>query len=236
MSVRILKALLCVVTLTGSIFAASKTAPCPSPRTHMYMEKGSYSPQPGSVFELTDFDADMVARGKTAPLCFTRVTEIKTGTVFVSSDSLTHMFSRKIGQSGHSKVSDVKVETHEDGTAKLSGKMKDHGGVSFSIDGPVSTDGRNLILQGKKIDAAKLPVKWLLGLMGKNLGSMMGSESVSGVLAKGNTLIFQPSQISHVEGHISKMQVTNKGLVLTFGEVQQNKIARNPRSSPEKRP
>lgn len=206
----------------------------------MHMEKGAYSPQPGSVFELSDFDADMVARGKNPPLCFTRVTEIRTGVVFVSSESLTRMFERKIGQSAKSKVSDIKVETREDGTAKLTGKMKDHGGVSFSIEGPVSTDGRNLILQGKKIDAAKLPVKWLMGLMGKNLGSMMGSESVAGVVAKGDTLIFQPSQISHVEGHISKLQLTNKGLVLTFGQAAQNakSVAAKDKSThdPGKRP
>lgn len=194
----------------------------------MHMEKGAYSPQPGSVYDLTDFDADMVARGKAAPLCFTRTTEIKSGIVFVSSESLTRMLDRKISQSGKSNVSDLAVETHDGDTVKLTGKMKNKGGVSFSIEGPVSTDGRNLILQAKKIDAGVFPVKWLLGIMGKNLASMMGSESVSGVIAKGNTLVFQPSQISHVEGHIGKLQVTNKGLLITFDQPQdKSRVARS---------
>jgi hypothetical protein len=195
----------------------------------MKMQRGSYSPQPGSVYDLRDFEAEMVARGKTAPLCFMRITEIRTGEVFVTPESLTHMFQQKLSQNPNSKMSEIKVETRDDNTVHISGKVKKKITMPFDIEGPVSTDGRNLILNAKKIDAGKLPVKWLMGMLGENLAKMIGSESVSGVVAKNNTLIFQLSQIAHVEGHISKLQTTNKGLLVTFGEVQQNaKLRKSP--------
>ncbi len=207
---------------------------CPAHLTHMHMDRGDYSSQPGAVFELSGFDADMVARGKASPLCFVRTTEIKAGEVFVSSESLTHMFARKLSQSD-SKLRDLKVETRDDGTAKLSGTMKKKLDVPFEIDGPVSTDGRNLILQAKNIKAGKLPIKWLLGMMGQNLGKMLQSQNPAGVKANGDTLIFQPAEIAHVEGHISKLQLTNKGLLLTFGQVQQSAKLKNTRSTPTNR-
>lgn len=201
---------------------ASDTVRCPARVTHMKVERGAYSPQPGAVYGLANFDADMVARGKAEPLCFQRTTEIHMGEVFVSGESLTHMFDKKLSQSGDSKLSDVKLETRDDNTVRLTGKMKKKISMSFTIEGPVSTDGRNLILQAKKIDAAKLPVKWLMGMLGQNLAKMLGSETISGVVARDNTLIFQPAQIAHVDGHIQRLQITSKGMELTFGEARQN--------------
>jgi hypothetical protein len=217
---RILKPLLFLVWLTSLALAADPLR-CPAHVTHMSMERGAYSPQPGAVFDLSSFDADMMARGNSSPLCFVRTTQIRSAQVFVSSESLSRMFELKIAQS-NSKVSDIKVETRDNNTARLSGKIKKKVTLPFEIEGPVSTDGRDLVLDAKEVNAGKLPIKWLLGMLGENLAKLLGSNSVSGVLVKGNTLIFQPSKIAHVEGHISKLQLTNQGMRITFAEVEQN--------------
>jgi hypothetical protein len=222
MHVRFFFMLLILPAVLVASGGATDPVRCPARVTRMKLERGSYSPQPGAEYDLRGFEAEMVARGKSAPLCFVRTTQIRSGEVFVSNESLTHMFQQKLAQKGDSKVSDVKIETRDDNTVHLSGKIKKKISMPFDIEGPVSTDGRNLILQAKKIDAGKLPIKWLLGMLGDNLAKMIGSETISGVVAKNNTLIFQPAQIAHVEGHIEKLQTTSKGLMITFTQVQQN--------------
>ena len=223
---KVLLVLLCLASLAH----AGDPVRCPARVTHMKMDRGAYSSQPGSVFDLSSFEADMVARGKDSPFCFMRTTQIHTGQVFISAESLTHLFQTKLAQS-NSKMSDIKVEARDDNTVHLSGKMKKKIDMPFTIEGPVSTDGRNLILNAKKIDAGKLPIKWLLGMLGDNLAKMIGSESVAGVTAKENTLIFQPAQIAHVEGHIAKLETTGKGLFITFSDIQQNARLRIPRKA-----
>jgi uncharacterized membrane protein YeaQ/YmgE (transglycosylase-associated protein family) len=80
----------------------------------------------------------------------------------------------------------------------------------------VSTDGTVLILKAKKISADGIPMKMLLGMVGEHLGNLLGSESVEGVKAQGDTLIFVPALISHVTGKITKLELTNAGLKLDF--------------------
>lgn len=198
--------------------------PCPAQITHMDVKQGTYSPVLGASFELRDFDADMVARGKGSPLCFVREAKIAHGGVFVSAESLTKLFQQKTRQ-GSTDVSDVKVETRDDQTAHISGKLHKKMDVSFEIEGPVTTDGTNLILQAKKIKADKFPVKALLGMMGKNLGTMLRSESVAGVEAREDTLIFKPALISHAEGHIAKLVLSSQGMEVTYTPEEKKTVA-----------
>lgn len=205
--------------------AYAETLRCPASVTLMEMNKGQYSPMQGATFELQNFSAHMVARGKNSPLCFNRMTEIEHGQVFISSASLTHLFERKIEQS-ESKVRDVKVEI-KDNKAHLMGKMKNGVDVGFEISGPVSTDGTVLILKAEKIKADGIPVKMLLGVVGKHLGDLLGSESVDGVKAQGDKLIFAPASISHVTGRIAKLELTDKGMLLDFEGAAKKQVAAN---------
>jgi cellobiose phosphorylase len=56
---------------------------------------------------------------------------------------------------------------------------------------------------------------------------MLQSESVEGVKAEGDKLIFVPASISHVTGRIAKLALTNAGLLLDFEGQQKNKVVAN---------
>ena len=200
---------------------AAEPLKCPQPVTHIAVTQGEYSPQPGIVFELHDFAADMVSRGKSSPLCFLRTTEILHGDVFVTSASLSRLFQTKAKQS-NSSISDLTIETQPDKVV-FKGRVKKVISLPFTIEGPVTTDGRVLDVQAKSIKAMGIPVKGLLDAMGKELDSMIHSESVGGVSANGDTLVFQPNNISHVRGHIAKIEVTEKGLSVHFAEAPPEK-------------
>lgn len=202
--------------LLAPAFAAAKKVHCPAPVTRLAMDKGQYSPMDGVTFDLVHFDASMIARGKTAPLCFQRLTNVHHGDVTVSPQSLSHEFESKMKQS-NSKISDFKIETKEHSVA-MSGKVKKIIDIPFSIEGPVSTDGESLIFHADHIKAAGIPVKGLLGILGDHLSSLLHSESVKGVVVKDNTIVFQTEQIAHVRGHIASADVTPQGLFVKFSD------------------
>lgn len=205
-----------ILLIMGAGFAKGEPVRCPAHVTKMMLEKGEYSPQEGATFNLENFSATMVARGKASPLCFQRETHIHRGSVWISAESLTTMFSQKLHQST-SKITEIKVEM-KDNIAHLSGKVQKGIKIPFEIDGPVSTDGTVLILEAKKVKAEGVPIKGLLGMIGKDLGSILNEESATGVGAKGDTLIFEPAKIAHVHGKMTAAEITAKGLRLTFRE------------------
>src|SRR5947209_7698905 len=137
---------------------------CPQPVTFLAMDKGEYSSTPGAVFGLQHFAARMVARGKTQPLCSARITEIQHGEIFISTESISKIFTQKIKQSG-SKISDLQVEVKDD-ELHLKGKVHKGIDVPFEVAGPVSTDGSNLKLEAKKVKTEHLPVKGVMGMLG----------------------------------------------------------------------
>ncbi|HZS26911.1 MAG TPA: hypothetical protein VFB76_06750 [Candidatus Angelobacter sp.] len=213
-----LRLLLVTATLLASYGAGaadkSDKSNCPQPVSTLSMDRGEYSSIPGAVLGLQHFAARMVARGKTQPLCSARTTEIEHGEVFISAESLTKIFGQKIEHS-NSKISDLQVEV-KDNEVHLKGKVHKGIDIPFEVDGPVSTDGTNLKLEGKKVKAEHLPVKALMGMVGMHLSSLLQSEQQQGVTAQGNTLIFEPAKISHVQGRISAVRVTPKGIDISF--------------------
>ncbi len=200
---------------------AAEPVKCPPFPSRIDVESGAYSSQPGVTFKLREFAADMVSRGKISPLCFLRVAVVEHGEVFVSSESLSHIFERKLKE-GNSNVSDVKLETGE-GTARLTGKVKKLVPIPFTIEGPVSTDGTVINLEAKTIKAVGIPVKGLLEMVGAHLSSLMSSGNLNGVKTTGNKISFVPEQLGHIKGHIDQAVASPHGLTLKYRDTRKEK-------------
>jgi hypothetical protein len=204
--------------------AAADQSPCPEPVTHLVIEKGNYSPAPGAVFFLQGFSANMVSHSKKQPECSKRSTEIQRGDVYISADSLTKFFNRRMEKTS-SKINEIQVEI-KDGKLHLKGKVHKGIDIPFDVEGQISTDGRNLIVQAKKIKAEGLPMKGLLGMVGVHLASLVNSGQVNGVVAKDDTLTFEPDKIANVQGKITKAYVTGDGVEIAFGAASNRQQAR----------
>ena len=207
----------CALLLLLATFAAAQKVKCPPPPSLMRMDKGTYSNQPGVIFDLESFSATLQPMGKHAPLCYAKTTLIEQGNVFVSTQSLTRLFGQKLSEA-NSQLKEVEVEM-KDNQVHLHGKVKKLIWLPFSIEGPVTTDGTNLKIETKEIKALGVPVKGLLDALGKHLQSLTGSESPNGVVAEGDSLIFHPYEIAHVKGHITSATINSQGLNVRFGGV-----------------
>lgn len=203
----------------------AQNPPCPEPITHLIIDKGQYLPAQHAVFILQGFRADLVSHSNKQPACSLRVTQIDHGDILITADSLTNFFNRKIEKSD-SKIGEVKVEVKE-GNLHLKGKIHKGVDIPFEVEGPVSTDGKNLILQARKIKSAGLPMKGLLDLLGVHLTSLINSGQVNGVVANGDKLIFEPLKIANVQGRISRVNVTGNTLDISFGGAVTKKTAAN---------
>jgi hypothetical protein len=198
----------------------------------MHVDKGEYAPQPGISFGLTDFTATMVPRGAKIPLCLVKINEIQQGRIFVTGASLTKLFESK-NQGKKQSVEDMKIETKGDHVV-ISGKVHKVVAMPFSVEGPVKAAGSMLRLDASGIKAAGLPIKGLLGMVGKQLGSMFNSGSTEGVTVKDNTIFFQPEKMANIRGQIADVKVSSEGLLVTFGAPKQQtqRAANAPRRQP----
>ena len=193
----------------------AQTAPCPLHPSHIVMTSGSYSSQPGVTFQLRHFDAMLVPLGKTAPSCFEKMTVVSRAEIFVSNETLTAIFSEKLEHSD-SKIQDFKVENGLS-NATLSGKIKHMVPISFSIEGPVTTNGSEIRLDAQKIKADGIPIKAVLGLVGEHLNSVLQLRGMNGIKLEENALSFSPEKVAHLKGHITSVTPSGTGLTLRYG-------------------
>ncbi len=200
--------------------------PCSSQVSHIVMETGSYSSQPGVTFDLRHFAATLVPQGSKAPECYAKVTVVSRAEIFVSNESLTHVFSEKLGKTD-SKIKNLKIENGL-GKVTLSGSITKLMPIEFTISGPVTTDGRALLLDASQIKADGIPVKVLMKMVGEDLGSMLGLKGVNGITVEENRMSFFPEQIAHLRGYISSVETNKDGLILRYGRKPGPRAAAHP--------
>lgn len=192
----------------------AQTSVCPAGPSHISMESGTYSSEPGVLFVLHHFVATLVPLGKTAPACMAKMTDVSHAEIFVSNESLTRVFDKKLSQT-ESKIRDLKI-VHGLGKATLTGEIIKVVPIRFSIEGPVSTDGKVLFLTAEKIDADGIPIKMVLGMLGEHLSSVLGLKDVDGVQVNGNVMSFSPEKVAHLRGYIASVDATAQGLTLHY--------------------
>ncbi len=211
--------------------AYAEKALCTDAPSQILMESGTYSSEPGVMFVLHHFQASLVPMGRTAPACLQKMTDVAHASIFVSNESLTQVFAKKLSESD-SKIKDFKV-VHDVGKVTLTGEIVKLVPIRFAIEGPVSTDGTRLIIAASKINADGIPIKMLLGMVGQHLSSVLGLKGVDGVSVDGNTISFLPEKVAHLKGYISSVESSAAGLTLHYGRrpAHGRAVARVERSS-----
>jgi hypothetical protein len=219
-----------VIVFLLAFHASAEQLKCPPPVIRMTVERGHISPFPGAVFSLRDLAATMHARGRTVPFCLTNNTDIQHGSAFISGQSLSKLAAEKVEEKQKQEkpkvpITEFKIEV-QDNLIRLKGKVHKLININFEIEGPMSSDGKVLVLNAKKIKALGIPVKDLLNAVGAHLSSLIHSDAEDGVVAKEDTLVFDPWKIAHIRTQIAGVQLTPQGLTISFGSAPSNKRAR----------
>ncbi len=169
--------------------------------------------------------------GKTSPSCFEKFTDVSHGEIFVSNESITHLFGEKLAGTG-TQITDLKIVHQTDGVT-ISGKLKKMIPVSFSIFGPVSTNGSEIRMDAKSIKAEGIPVKGFMSMLGEDLNAMFHLEGAKGISVQGDSLSFSPEQVAHLRGHLTSVTTSPQGLTLQYSRKTRHANAASEHPSPD---
>ncbi len=216
--------LLFLIALSITPPLLAQADPCPPPPSHISIESGSMSPQPGVTFQLRHFRGTLLPRGRRAPSCYLKTTVVERADIFISNESLTSVFAEKMGQTG-SDIKDLKIKNGLT-SVLMSGTIKKVVPLTFTIEGPVSTDGTSILMHADKIKADGIPVKALLAMLGEHLNSIFSTNGARGIQVTENTLSVSPEQVAHLKGNLVAVQTSPQGITLHYAPKPHLKIAR----------
>ncbi len=208
--------LLAAAALLIRVPVHAQTLPaCPPPVSHINVEAGAFATQPGAIFRLKNFSADLVPKGKSAPMCYAKLTVVQHGEIVADDTSLTEVFTTKLAK-GKSKIKNFKV-VNDPQKVTLSGTLKKLVPIKFTIEGTVSTDGSSITLHATTFKADGIPVKGLLGIFGKDLSSVIKVKGVQGISIEQNTVSFKLQPLANLKGHLAAVSNIEGALVLRYG-------------------
>lgn len=209
--------LLSLILSLSTLAFAQQPVKCPQ-ISHVSISRGEYSPRPGVSFDLLDYAATMVPSSESMPTCMVKINEVEHGQVFASMGALTKVFNTEVSKGQKHTITGIHVRADGRNIA-ISGTAHKGVPIPFTIKGPIEVvNGELLSLRAMKIDAAGVPIKWLLNAVGLELGNMVGAGS-KGVTVQGDLLLFQLDKLAHMKGHISSARVLNDGLQIDFAPV-----------------
>src|SRR3954469_25254249 len=230
-----MRCLLLFLFLSSSLFAANTREPlkCPDVASrHLTVAKGEYEPRPGVILHLENFVADLVPQAKQLPYCLKNDTNVHQGRVFVDSTALTRIFNQKMG--ANKKIEDIEVKTSGE-KLSIAGKVHKVIPLHFEIEGPLKPEGAGIVdMHAETIHADGIPAKGLLGMFGKDLGSVVGQSSAKGVKVEENTVRFDVEQLLQMHGEVTRVEVLPQGVALEFGE-KKNAAGELKANPPEKK-
>ena len=204
--------------------ACAQKPSCPS-ESGITVIRGSFQARPDVDYQLSNFHARLLPKGKAAPLCYERTTVVSKGEIFISSESITKVLSHELEKS-NSKIKDFNVRHHIDG-ATLTGTITKIIPLHFSIAGPVTTDGSSVRLNVKTVKAEGIPIKELLKLVGGEINSLIQVRGIKVLEAGDDYISLSPEAVANLRGHITSVTTSDKGLTLRYGPPR-NPTARKP--------
>ncbi|MGE0407304.1 MAG: hypothetical protein AB7O65_13495 [Candidatus Korobacteraceae bacterium] len=217
----ILRFLLLLVFVPGAALFAENLK-CPDGPSQIEVPSGTYSPRSGVTYVLKHFRARMVPSATKLPDCLVRITEVESGNVRTSGETLTTLM-----QSFRTKsISDLRVELKSN-RVLLAGKMRKGIEIPFQIEGPVSAAGEFLRLTAEKVNAGALPVKGFLKIFGTELDDLLGENPGKGVTIDENTLYFRPEAFGNLRGRFASATVESGVLIVNFGPLANRRTSRN---------
>ena len=146
---------------------------------------------------------------------------IESAEIAISPADLADLLNSYVFARKGAPLSGISIETIPNGKLKVKGRLHDKGNIPFETESTLSpTDDGKLRLHTEKIKAVHVPVKGLMETFRLEIGDLIKSGKVPGVLAENNDLILDLSQIlpaPHIEGKVTAVRIETNSIIQTFG-------------------
>jgi hypothetical protein len=146
---------------------------------------------------------------------------IESAEIAISPADLADLLNSYVFARKGAPLSGISIETIPNGKLKVKGRLHDKGNIPFETESTLSpTDDGKLRLHTEQIKAVHVPVKGLMETFRLEIGDLIKSGKVPGVLAENNDLILDLSQIlpaPHIEGKVTAVRIETNSIIQTFG-------------------
>jgi hypothetical protein len=145
--------------------------------------------------------------------------DVDTAEVAITAQALTALMNSYVLAQENSPIKDVTVEFKGDRLVQK-GKARKGIDIPFEIEGSLSaTPSGEIRMHAEKIKAAKIPVKGLLDLIGKDLSNLVKADAAKGMRIEGDDIILSPRGLTpppHLQGKITRVGIVGGKLVQYF--------------------
>lgn len=189
-----------------------------SAAVHIKTLNGELLPNPGNEFPVFDNKNSFRLRVAYAEIA-------------IAAPDLATIFNSYVFAKASSPLKGVSMSI-ENGNLKIKGQLHNVGTIPFETESTLSPteDGRILLRIGK-VKALHIPVKGILNLFGVEIADLIKNGKISGVEAREDDLVLDPSQVfpaPHMEGRVTATRIEGNMVVLTFGDKAQAGKTRRP--------
>jgi hypothetical protein len=144
--------------------------------------------------------------------------------IAIGAADLATIFNSYVFAKANSPLQGVSMSI-ENGGLKIKGELHNVGTIPFETESTLTpTEDGKILLRTTKVKALHLSVKGLLGLFGVEIADLIKNGKLSGVEARGDDLVLDPSQVfpaPHMEGRVTATRIEGNAVVLTFGNKAQ---------------
>jgi hypothetical protein len=147
--------------------------------------------------------------------------DIRSAEISITTDGLANALNQYAFAASDAPIKGITIST-QGSKLKIKGRLHSKGDLPFESEGSLSvTPDGEIRVHTEKVNAAHLPIKGLMDLLGTTIAEMIDTRKVRGVRAEKDDLVLTPSEAfppPHIQGRLSSVSIRGDEIVQQYGK------------------
>jgi hypothetical protein len=212
----------CIVCI--SLVSYSQQLPPENGRVRAEMRNVVYHFTDSISVHIVHLEGELVTRGKPGLPVFDDANsfaiDIRSAEISITTEALANALNQYAFAASDAPIKDIRVST-QDGKLNIKGRLHSKGDIPFESEGSLSvTPEGEVRVHTEKVNAAHMPIKGLMELLGTTIAKLIDTRKVRGVRAEKDDLILTPSEAfppPHIQGRLSSIAIRGNEIVQQYG-------------------
>jgi hypothetical protein len=141
--------------------------------------------------------------------------------ISITTEALANALNEYAFAASDAPIKDIRIST-QGSRLKIKGRLHSKGDLPFESEGSLSvTPEGEIRVHTEKVNAAHLPLKGLMDLLGATIAKLIDTRKLRGVRAEKDDLILTPAEAfppPHIQGHLSSVAIRGNEIVQHYGK------------------
>ena len=147
--------------------------------------------------------------------------DIRSAEISITTEALANALNQYAFAASDAPIKGITIST-QGSKLKIKGRLHSKGDLPFESEGSLSvTPNGEIRVHTEKVNAAHLPIKGLMDLLGTTIAEMIDTRKVRGVRAEKDDLVLTPSEAfppPHIQGRLSSVAIRGNEIVQQYGK------------------